>query len=178
MIRPVQHHEATSTLDHVALLTRSIEQSCRVLGCPADDIDEFPAEGTRELYIGDPDRPRLLLMEAIGPGPYQRALAKRGPGLHHAALRVSSPRAFAVASGWLVHPRALEEPDRMLWLAHPSVPCLLEVMAAPPQARGGLRLELPGRASLVAGLGCADIAHGAQAQLAWGGQRYAIAQLV
>ena len=168
----------TSSLDHVALLTQSIERSCTALGVSPDNIEEFPAEGTRELYLGAPGGARLLLMQAIGPGPYQDALSKRGPGLHHVALCVEHTRAFAAASGWLVHPRFLDQPDRMLWLAHPAVPCLVELMAGPPLSGDPIRLGLPGRPALVSGLRCDSIQHDDQPRLSWSGDTYPIAQLV
>lgn len=95
-------------IDHVALLVRSVERSAEALArLGVGDIGEkesFPGEGTAEVYVGAARRgAKLLLMEAIGPGPYQRALEKRGPGLHHVAIVVDDvPAAVAraVEAGW------------------------------------------------------------------------------
>jgi catechol 2,3-dioxygenase-like lactoylglutathione lyase family enzyme len=146
-------------LDHVALLVSCIEdtlerlrgqlgeESWDRLGLPelkvlAADIQEFPGEGTRELYLGEePWRGRLLLMEPLGPtGPYARALARRGPGLHHLALEVPEAVRFAEsARGWLVHPASLRkmESSGTLWLARPGVGTLLEVLRSKSKEEEG-----------------------------------------
>ena len=72
--------DALAQLDHVALLTRSIEGTLAKLrdagvidGHPVGPVEPFPAEGTRECYLGAQSR-KLLLMEAVGTdGPYARA---------------------------------------------------------------------------------------------------------
>ncbi len=130
----------THPIDHVALLVPRIELVLEKLGglaTEAGDIEEFPSEGTRELYVGGEGRQaRLLLMEARGDqGPYARALAKRGPGLHHLALDVLDLDAFLVGlRGWLVHPAGLPElaVSRTVWLARPGIPTLLEIHEAKP----------------------------------------------
>lgn len=118
------------------------------------EIEEFPGEGTRELYLPpDPGGARLLLLEPCGEGPYRRALGKRGPGLHHVALEVPDVLAFAIASpGWLAVPASLEGWRRQgtLWLARPGVGTLLEVSprtegAADPSPAGGP--DAPGASS-------------------------------
>ncbi|MEL7238718.1 MAG: VOC family protein, partial [Planctomycetota bacterium] len=85
-------HDGLDQLDHVAILVRSIEDTVERLGqldAPSGEIEAFPGEGTRELYLGEPGRAgRLLLLQPLGDsGPYARAMAKRGPGLHHVAFR-------------------------------------------------------------------------------------------
>src|ERR1044071_1670066 len=96
-----------SALNHVAFLVDSIEMVLEenifdpgAIG----EIEEFPSEGTRELYIGQSDQMgKLLLMQANGPGPYQDALNKRGTGLHHIAIDVPSIDDFVATlsgSGW------------------------------------------------------------------------------
>lgn len=139
------------TLDHVALLVSSLEPVLERLaesGLAAGPVESFPSEGTREVYLGDPDQPgRLLLLEATGPGPYQRALEKRGPGLHHLAIEVPDPKAFAAdAGGWLLHPHSLESSPNTLWFARPGVGALLEVTRAgaisgAPQVQVGVSVE-------------------------------------
>lgn len=141
------------TLDHVALLVRSLEPVLERLvesGLAAGPVESFPSEGTREVYLGDPERPgRLLLLESTAPGPYQRALDKRGPGLHHVALAVPDLDAFAnQARGWLLHPHSLESRNtaNTLWFARPGVGTLLEVtvggtISGPPQLSVGVSLS-------------------------------------
>ena len=70
-----------SQFDHVALLVKSVDSMVlRIdqLGFKRGKVEEFPSEGTKEVYVGNEDYPgRLLLMEPIGEGPYASALAKR-----------------------------------------------------------------------------------------------------
>ena len=59
-------------------------------------------------------------MEAIGPGPYQRALEKRGTGLHHVALVADDMDATVergVAAGW-----RLVKPGKVRWLGCGGLP--------------------------------------------------------
>lgn len=125
-----------SALNHVAFLVDKIENIVeahsldpKALG----EIEEFPAEGTRELYIGQQRQSgKLLLMQAIGPGPYQEALHKRGAGLHHIAIDVTDVKAFVAhlpGSGWYLHPRSLGffQSIKQVWLTRPGVPVLIEV---------------------------------------------------
>ncbi len=131
-------------LDHVALLVASIEATLRRLGLSADPsaIEEFPGEGTRELYLGDEGTPgRLLLMQPIGPGPYEKALRKRGEGLHHIAFSVEDLPAFIESmsgTGWLLHPQSLRTMKRFkqVWLCRPGVKALIEVSKGTPSYQG------------------------------------------
>lgn len=137
-------------LDHVALVVRRLEPVVeRLEGLEAGRIEAFPGEGTREVYLGvGPGR--LLLMEPTSEqGPYARALAKRGPGVHHVAVCVPDLGAFlGSVRGWLVVPACLHdlERTRTAWLARPGVSTLLEVQEA-ELAKGSAvveRVELPG----------------------------------
>lgn len=132
-----------SRLDHVAVLVSSLDGLAPVLarhGLAADGVREFPKEGTRETYVSGGRREgRLLLVEAAGPGPYSRALEKRGPGLHHIAVAVASLAGFTgrlASSGWLVHPYSLRGNGRPadLWLCRHGVPTLVEVLEDPAAA--------------------------------------------
>jgi len=80
-------------LDHIAFLTGSLETFFEALpqGAVSHGVEEQPCEGTREMYVSLPglEMPRLLLMEPMAPGPYSSAIQRRGPGLHHIALKVS-----------------------------------------------------------------------------------------
>ncbi len=127
-------------LDHVGLVVSSIEKTCARQGLAFDPgaIEEFPREGTRELYLGEPGQAaRLLLLQpldAAADGPYARALRKRGEGLHHLALHVPDVAACvqALAPHWQEHPTA---PGPARWLFRRGVGCLLEVYAG--KAAGG-----------------------------------------
>lgn len=169
------------TVDHVALLVRSLERTLAhlaPLGLPTGPIEDFPGEGTREVYVGTDAQPgRLLLLQALGTdGPYARALAKRGPGLHHVAFTVPDAQAFVVGHpGWLLLPHSLDSHPRTLWLGRPGVGTLVEVHQGTMTYAGGPvveRLEIPvepaGRAALVTGLSGAT-------ELVAGGSRMRIA---
>jgi hypothetical protein len=100
-------------------------------------VEEFPDEGTREAYIGAPEcSGRLLLMQPLGAeGRYARALAARGPGLHHVAINVSAlEEHVAGVRGWLLHPASLQSVARVrtAWLARPVIGTLLEIREAAP----------------------------------------------
>lgn len=123
------------TCDHVAFVLADLEPALavlRALDLPVGPVEEFPGEGTREVYVGeDGQAARLLLMQPLGAeGPYARALAKRGPGLHHLAFRAPDAKAFvAERPGWFLIPQSLElyEASRTVWLARPGVGALIEV---------------------------------------------------
>jgi len=127
------------TCDHVALLLPALEPALEALApldLPAGPIEEFPGEGTREVYLGEPDAAaRLLLLQPLGSeGPYARALAKRGPGLHHLAYRAPDVRALAATlPGWLLVPASLSTYAgcQTLWLARPGVGALIELSEGP-----------------------------------------------
>ena len=125
-----------SVLNHVAILVESLESvveknifDTSLLG----EIEEFPKEGTRELYIGlNHQMGRILLMQAHGPGAYENALKKRGPGLHHIAIDVLNIDEFVASlsgSGWLLHPKSLEfyKSHKQVYLNRPGVAALIEV---------------------------------------------------
>jgi methylmalonyl-CoA/ethylmalonyl-CoA epimerase len=127
-------------MDHVALLVANVEtvlSRLEPLGLSVGPVEEFPAEGTREAYVGGPEcGGRLLLMQPLGAeGPYARALAARGPGLHHVAINVPAlEEHVAQVRGWLLHPTSLESVARYrtAWLARPGVGTLLEIREAAP----------------------------------------------
>ena len=111
-------------------------------GLAPEGVRHYPGEGTKEAYVsGGKHSGRLLLIEATGPGPYARALAKRGPGLHHIALCVASLPEYARSlppDGWRVHPYSFRSGGSLvdLWLCRTGVPALIEVLAPPDLAAG------------------------------------------
>lgn len=133
----------TFPVSHVALLTRSVTASAVVissLGHEIGPVETWESEGTREIYVGAPDLgARLLLMEPSRDGSYARALAKRGPGLHHIGIDVSDMRAYAArmeGSGWFLLPSSLNlwETTKTIWLGRPGIPMLIEAHERPAPA--------------------------------------------
>jgi methylmalonyl-CoA/ethylmalonyl-CoA epimerase len=121
-------------LDHVAVLTTKIELFCKINGLDShESIEVFEDSGSREQYLdGDGVGGRLLLMQPHGDGPYQRALVKRGPGLHHVGIAVSDLAAALEdwkARGWQVHPASegTMAPDFGAFLFQRGVPTLIEL---------------------------------------------------
>lgn len=135
-----------SMLDHIAFLTPSLDDARRALAdldLAQQAVESFPAEGTRECYLGAPERVgRILLVEPAGEGPYADAMVRRGPGLHHVALTVEDLDAFVAdvvdGSGWLVHPRSFEtkRTSNTIWLARPGVQALIECFEVEPLEGG------------------------------------------
>lgn len=126
----------TARLDHVAVLVADLEGAISRTPLAAEAIDAFPAEGTREAYVGAASRDaRLLLVTPLDPasdGPYARALRTRGAGLHHVGIAVDDVAAYVAGlagSGWYVMPGTIDFPYGC-WLARPGVPLLVEVSGA------------------------------------------------
>ena len=120
---------------HVAVLVPSVRKA-------ADYLQQFDfqigkeevwdGEGTKEIYVERDKGNSLLLMEPIKPGAYQRALDKRGPGLHHLAvdvLNLESHIESLAGSGWLLHPMSIKtmKQSQTAYLARPGFPGLIEV---------------------------------------------------
>jgi methylmalonyl-CoA/ethylmalonyl-CoA epimerase len=124
------------TINHIALLVPSAEKAADVArraGLHVGPTEEFEGEGTREIYVSADDHTSsLLLMEPIGDGAYSRAMAKRGPGLHHIAIDVLNLDEFIAGlsiTGWLLHPKSLHtiKKTQTAFLARPGFPMLVEV---------------------------------------------------
>ena len=142
-------------LNHIAFLVSSVERSAEVfrrLGCPVGAREVWEGEGTAEIYVGDDAQSaRVLLMEPILPGAYDRAMKKRGSGLHHIAIDVQDLEGFVSdlsGSGWYLHPMSVRTmpKTRTAWLARPGTPLLVEVqerIEVRPAGPFVTRLELP-----------------------------------
>jgi hypothetical protein len=124
-------------IDHVGILVSNLEHSLKSLrphGWPIGEIEEFPSEGTKEVYVGPVGATgRLLLMQAVSEGPYRAAMVKRGPGIHHIAINAPDVTAFldpVSGSGWYLHPTSLAtyKKHKTIWLSRPGVPLLVEVV--------------------------------------------------
>jgi hypothetical protein len=120
---------------HVAILVPSVRKAAdhlRQFDFQIGKEEEWDGEGTREIYIEREKGNSLLLMEPIKPGAYQRALEKRGPGLHHLAVDVLNIEQFLeslAGSGWLLHPMSVKtmKQSQTAYLARPGFPALIEV---------------------------------------------------
>src|SRR5215211_1087469 len=84
-------------IDHIGIATRGIEESLAfwrdALGLEVRHTETVEEQGVRVamLPVGEP---RVELLEPTGPDtPVARFLEKRGPGLHHVAVRVPDIRA-------------------------------------------------------------------------------------
>ena len=145
-------------LDHVGVLVEGADRIAAALGRFGYEVgapQEFPGEGTREIYVGAPDGiGRLLLLEAIDRGPYALALSSRGAGLHHVAIAATDVEHVVRGirgSGWYLHPCSLASfrAKRAVWLARPGVRTLIEIFeAAAPAVDASAepvvsRIELP-----------------------------------
>lgn len=122
-------------LDHIALVVNSVDQSIQKLkqfNFAIGQINEFPSEGTKEVYIANQhEYGKLLLMEPISAGPYQKALQQRGAGLHHIAINVESIERYLEmlsGSGWYLHLHSFNSLKYgTVWLARANTPLLIEV---------------------------------------------------
>jgi len=120
---------------HVAILVPSVRKAADYLkqfDFKIGEEEAFEGEGTKEIYVELGRANSLLLLEPFKPGAYQRALEKRGPGLHHLAVDVLSLDSFLEAitpSGWLLHPVSLKtiKQTKTVWLSRPGFPALIEV---------------------------------------------------
>ena len=84
-------------IDHIGIATRGIEESLGfwrdALGLEVKHTETVEEQGVRVamLPVGEP---RVELLEPTGPdSPVAKFLEKRGPGIHHVAVRVLDIRA-------------------------------------------------------------------------------------
>ncbi len=82
-------------IDHLGIAVRSLEQGCRfyeLLGMTVSDIETVEVEHVRVAMLptgSAPLGPRIELLEATdADSAIASFIEKRGPGLHHIALRV------------------------------------------------------------------------------------------
>lgn len=120
---------------HVAVLVPSVRKAADLLarfGFQIGEAQEWEGEGTLEIYVEIDRVNSLLLMEAVKPGAYQRAMEKRGPGIHHLAIDVPQIENYLESlsgTGWLLHPMSIHtlKHIKTAYLARPGFPGLIEV---------------------------------------------------
>lgn len=175
---------------HVALLVPSVRKAADFLKkfeFETGEAQEWEGEGTLEIYVEVKKRNSLLLMEPVKPGAYQRAMQKRGPGLHHLAIDVLNLDAFILSiagSGWLLHPQSIETmKHKTAYLARPGFPGLIEVQEREKLLEGPLFIEkiaVPIEASLVKlaqPLGLENVFVAGPGEIVLGGHRVALKDL-
>ena len=125
-------------IDHIGIATRGIEESLAfwrdALGLEVKHTETVEEQGVRVamLPIGEP---RVELLEPTGPEtPVGKFLEKRGPGIHHVAVRVADIRA-ALARLKAEGARLIDEEPRV-----GAGGCLVAFVH--PAASGGVLLEL------------------------------------
>lgn len=126
-----------SVLNHIAFLVPNAVKSAEYLrqfDFKIGPVEKWDSGGTLEIYVGDlsSEMANLLLMEPTKEGAYTRAMAKRGPGVHHVGIDVLNLETYIdglSGSGWLLHPKSLKtiKQTRTAWLARPNTPALIEV---------------------------------------------------
>lgn len=125
-------------VDHIGIATRSIEEALKfwrdALGLEVMHTETVEEQGVNiaMLPVGEP---RVELLEPTGPAsPVAKFLEKRGPGLHHVAVRVSDIRA-SLARLKREGTRLIDEEPRV-----GAGGCLVAFVH--PSASGGVLLEL------------------------------------
>ena len=125
-------------IDHIGIATRGIEESLGfwrdALGLEVKHTETVEEQGVRVamLPVGEP---RVELLEPTGPdSPVAKFLEKRGPGIHHVAVRVPDIRA-ALARLKGQGAKLIDEEPRV-----GAGGCLVAFVH--PAASGGVLLEL------------------------------------
>lgn len=137
----------TFSPSHTAVLVPSAQKAAEYLrkfNFHIGELEEF--EETLEIYVEGAERHSLLLMEAKANGSYQRALKKRGPGIHHFAIDVLNLENFIDSlsgSGWLLQLNSLKtfKNFKTVYLARPGFPGLIEVQEKKKLTEGPLFVE-------------------------------------
>jgi methylmalonyl-CoA/ethylmalonyl-CoA epimerase len=87
-------------VDHIGIATRQLDEALRLwrdtLGLQVTSTEEVTEQGVRVamLPLGES---QIELLEPLSPGsPVGKFLEKRGPGIHHVALRVTDIQAALV----------------------------------------------------------------------------------
>ncbi|HZT60429.1 MAG TPA: methylmalonyl-CoA epimerase [Pyrinomonadaceae bacterium] len=125
-------------VEHIGIATRSIEESLKfwrdALGLEVKHTETVEEQGVRVamLPVGEP---RVELLEPTGEdSPVAKFIEKRGPGIHHVAVRVGDIRA-ALAQLKSAGARLIDEEPRV-----GAGGCLVAFVH--PSSSGGVLLEL------------------------------------
>jgi methylmalonyl-CoA epimerase len=134
-------------IDHIGIATRSIEEALQfwrdALGLGVEHTETVEEQGVNVAML-PAGEPRVELLEPTGPGsPVARFLEKRGPGIHHVAVRVADIRA-ALARLKAEGARLIDEEPRT-----GAGGCLVAFVH--PSSSGGVLLELVERSNEPAG---------------------------
>ena len=125
-------------IDHIGIATGGIEDALRfwrdALGLEVKHTEVVEEQGVRVAML-PAGEPRIELLEPTGPDtPVARFIQKRGPGIHHVAVRVPDIRA-ALARLSAEGARLIDEEPRV-----GAGGCLVAFVH--PSAAGGVLLEL------------------------------------
>ena len=125
-------------VDHIGIATRSIEESLSfwrdALGLEVKHTETVEEQGVHVAML-PAGEPRVELLEPTGPSsPVAKFLERRGPGIHHVAVRVSDIRA-SLARLKREGARLIDEEPRV-----GAGGCLVAFVH--PSASGGVLLEL------------------------------------
>ena len=125
-------------VDHIGIATRDIEEALKfwrdALGLEVRHTETVEEQGVRVAML-PAGEPRVELLEPTGPAsPVAKFLEKRGPGIHHVAVRVPDIRA-ALARLKSEGARLIDEEPRV-----GAGGCLVAFVH--PTASGGVLLEL------------------------------------
>jgi methylmalonyl-CoA/ethylmalonyl-CoA epimerase len=81
-----------ATIDHVGIAVRDIEESLRffrdALGLELDAPEEVPSQRVRAHFLQAGEAAVELVEPTADDSPIAKFVAKRGPGIHHVALKV------------------------------------------------------------------------------------------
>ena len=89
-------------IDHIGIAVADLEGAIRlyrdVLGMPLHAREEVPSEGCEVAFLGNGDSHVELLRPFSSDGAVARHLERRGPGIHHVAVRVADMEAALEAA--------------------------------------------------------------------------------
>ena len=81
-------------VDHIGIATRGIEESLKIwrdaLGLEVEATEEVAEQGVRVAMLAIGESHIELLEPLSGDSPVGKFLDKRGPGIHHIAIRVKN----------------------------------------------------------------------------------------
>jgi methylmalonyl-CoA/ethylmalonyl-CoA epimerase len=125
-------------IDHIGIATNGIDEAasvyCDALGLSVVETEEVPAQKVRVAMLPLGESRIELLEPTSDDSPISKFLAKRGPGIHHVALRVGNIRT-ALAELKANGTRLIDEEPRV-----GAGGCLVAFIH--PSSMGGVLIEL------------------------------------